>query len=71
MQESLARLINAMASLRPGRDYLAGYRRLVETLIDCLVFVSGQMEAVAVEMIIAVLQKLSLKYASMPVVLFL
>ena len=44
-----------------GRDYLASYSTLVETLVDCLIFVGGQMEDVTLEMIIATLQKLSLK----------
>ena len=61
LQGSLARLVNAMASGRSGREYLAQHRRLLETLIDCLVFIGGQMAAVTVDMIVAVLQKLSLK----------
>ena len=61
LQSSLARLVNTMASARVGRDYLASYSTLVETLVDCLIFVGGQMEDVTLEMIIATLQKLSLK----------
>ena len=64
LQGSLARLVNAMASGRSGREYLAQHRRLLETLIDCLVFIGGQMAAVTVDMIVAVLQKLSLKYSA-------
>ena len=64
MQGSLARLVNAMASARMGREYLATYQRLIETLIDCLIFIGGQLEEVTVDMIIATLQKLSLKYES-------
>ena len=52
---------STMASARVGRDYLASYSTLVETLVDCLIFVGGQMEDVTLEMIIATLQKLSLK----------
>ena len=61
LQSSLARLVNTMASARVSRDYLASYSTLVETLVDCLIFVGGQMEDVTLEMIIATLQKLSLK----------
>ena len=64
LQGSLARLVNAMASGRSGREYLVQHRRLLETLIDCLVFIGGQMAAVTVDMIVAVLQKLSLKYSA-------
>jgi hypothetical protein len=61
VQGSLARLVNAMASARMGREYLATYQRLIETLIDCLIFIGGQLEEITVDMIIATLQKLSLK----------
>jgi hypothetical protein len=64
VQGSLARLVNAMASARMGREYLATYQRLIETLIDCLIFIGGQLEEITVDMIIATLQKLSLKYES-------
>ena len=42
LQGSLARLVNAMASGRSGREYLVQHRRLLETLIDCLVFIGGR-----------------------------
>ena len=61
LQSSLARLANAMASSKVGRDYLSSYTVLVETLVDCLIFVGAQMEDFTLEMIIATLQKLSLK----------
>ena len=61
LQSSLARLANAMASSKVGRDYLSSYKTLVETLVDCLIFVGAQMEDFTLEMIIATLQKLSLK----------
>ena len=64
LQGGLARLVNAMASGRSGREYLVHHRRLLETLIDCLVFIGGQMAAVTVDMIVAILQKLSLKYSA-------
>ena len=64
LQGSLARLVNAMASGRSGREYLTRHQRLLETLIDCLVFIGGQMAAVTVDMIVAILQKLSLKYSA-------
>ena len=50
-----------MASSKVGREYLSSYTNLVETLVDCLIFVGAQMEDFTLEMIIATLQKLSLK----------
>ena len=50
-----------MASAKIGRDYLSSYSIMVETLVDCLIFVGTQMEDFTLEMIIATLQKLSLK----------
>ena len=61
LQSALARLLNSLASARAGRDYLANYTTLIETLVDCLVFVGRNMEPATLEMIIAALQKLSLK----------
>ena len=61
LQSALARLVNTLASARAGRDYLATYTALSETLVDCLVFVGKNMEPATIEMIIAALQKLSLK----------
>ena len=60
VQSSLARLINAMASAGRGRQYLA-HPRLVHTLLDCLLFVGDQLELTTVDIILATLQKLSLK----------
>ena len=64
LQGSLARLCNSLASAREGREYLATNNRLLETLIDCLIFLGPDMAELTVDMIIAVLQKLSLKYSA-------
>ena len=64
LQGGLARLVNALASARAGREYLAAHTTLLETLIDCLIFIGTEMAAVTVDMIVAVLQKLSLKYSA-------
>lgn len=61
LQSALARLVNALASAKLGRDYLANYTNLIETLVDCLIFVGRNMEPATTAMIIAALQKLSLK----------
>ena len=61
LQSALARLVNALASAKVGRDYLANYTNLIETLVDCLIFVGRNMEPATTAMIIAALQKLSLK----------
>ena len=62
IQQSLARLFNALASTASGRSYLANQPNLVDTIVSCLVQRSRQMEVVTVEMLVATLQKLSLKY---------
>ena len=61
MQQSLARLFNAVASTGMGRSYLAGQPNLVDTLVAALIKFHSQMESVTIEMIVATLQKLSLK----------
>ena len=61
LQSALARLVNALASAKVGRDYLGTYTNLIETLVDCLIFVGRNMEPATTAMIIAALQKLSLK----------
>ncbi|XP_023320211.1 lisH domain-containing protein ARMC9 [Eurytemora carolleeae] len=62
MQQSLARIFNALASTGSGRSYIAGHPALLETLVSCLVKMSSRMETPIVEMIVATLQKLSLKF---------
>lgn len=63
LQQSVARLVNALASLRAGRDYLcSGGSSLQGALVPCL---TGQkdvkIDAVTSDMILASLQKLSLR----------
>ena len=60
-QSSIARLVNAMASIKRGRDYLGGHDPLVDKLIDCLLSLGSRRALDTVEMVLATLQKLSLK----------
>ena len=60
-QQSVVRLMNAMASIKSGRDYLGNYKNVVGVLINSLIEVSS-MDQFTIDMIVATLQKLSLKY---------
>lgn len=60
-QQSIVRLMNAMASIKSGRDYLGNYRQVVSVLINSLVQVSKNLDQFTIDMIVATLQKLSLK----------
>ncbi|XP_003738739.1 lisH domain-containing protein ARMC9 [Galendromus occidentalis] len=59
LQQGLYRLINAFASFCKGRSYLARNPQLVSVMVDSLA--DGQMDPVAKDMVIASLQKLSLR----------
>ncbi|XP_048513539.1 lisH domain-containing protein ARMC9-like isoform X2 [Athalia rosae] len=62
LQQSAARLINTLASLRCGRDYLAIGARLLDLIIKCLTENNGRsIDAFTCDMIIAMLQKMSLR----------
>ena len=60
-QQSVVRLMNAMASIKSGRDYLGNYKNVVGVLINSLIEVTS-MDQFTIDMIVATLQKLSLKY---------
>jgi hypothetical protein len=50
-----------MASTQAGRDYLGGQPRVLATLVRCLVEPAHQLDQTTTEMVVATLQKLSLK----------
>ena len=56
------RLLNAMASTQAGRDYLSGQPLVLSTLVRSLVQPTNQLDQTTTEMVVATLQKLSLKY---------
>ena len=60
-QQSIVRLMNAMASIKSGRDYLGYCGKVVSVLINSLVQVSKNLDQFTIDMIVATLQKLSLK----------
>jgi hypothetical protein len=51
-----------MASTQAGRDYLAGQPMVLTTLVRSLVQPASQLDQTTIEMVVATLQKLSLKY---------
>ena len=61
LQDCVARLLNAMSSARVGRDYLCQDHSLINSLVSCLMLLGDRLWKVTREMIIATLQKLSLK----------
>ncbi|XP_015599522.1 lisH domain-containing protein ARMC9 isoform X2 [Cephus cinctus] len=62
LQQSTARLLNALASLRCGRDYLSVGPTVLNVVIRCLNGTDNQrIDAFTCDMIIAMLQKLSLR----------
>ncbi|XP_046670218.1 lisH domain-containing protein ARMC9-like [Homalodisca vitripennis] len=62
LQQSLARLINTVASLRAGRDYLASSHSLLVHLINTVKLESNvRLDNVTSDMLLATLQKLSLR----------
>ncbi|XP_046602001.1 lisH domain-containing protein ARMC9-like [Neodiprion lecontei] len=62
LQQSAARLINTLASLRCGRDYLAVGATLLNLIVKCLNGNNGEsIDSFTCDMIIAMLQKMSLR----------
>ena len=61
MQQSLARLFNALASTGSGRKYLAEHISIVDAIVEALISTHKLMESVTIEMLVATLQKLSLR----------
>ncbi|XP_044009038.1 lisH domain-containing protein ARMC9-like isoform X2 [Aphidius gifuensis] len=62
IQQSAARLLNAFASLKCGRDYLAVGPTVLNVVIQCLDSTNAEsIDAFTCDMIIAMLQKLSLR----------
>ena len=61
LQQTVSRLLNALASTGVGRSYLAGQPSLVDTLVHALLNHYTLMDRITVEMLVATLQKLSLK----------
>ena len=51
-----------MASIKSGRDYLGYCGKVVSVLINSLVQVSKNLDQFTIDMIVATLQKLSLKW---------
>ncbi|XP_043196304.1 lisH domain-containing protein ARMC9-like [Amphibalanus amphitrite] len=62
VQQSWARLLNCMASFGAGRTYLCGHQPLLDTLLKVLQY--QKLDAVTLDMVLATLQKLSLRRAA-------
>lgn len=62
LQQSITRLLNALASFRCGRDYLSFDSTVVDMIFKCLNSISdNNIDTITCNMIIAMLQKLSLR----------
>jgi hypothetical protein len=63
LQQAAARFINTLASLRCGRDYLCSAGcKILRVLVPCLQGDKGiKMDTLTADMILAALQKLSLR----------
>ncbi|KAF3420439.1 hypothetical protein E2986_01824 [Frieseomelitta varia] len=62
LQQSVARLLNALASFRCGRDYLSFDSTVVDMVFKCLNSISNNdIDTLTCNMMIAMLQKLSLR----------
>ncbi|XP_044574620.1 lisH domain-containing protein ARMC9-like isoform X2 [Cotesia glomerata] len=62
LQQSAARLLNAFASFKSGRDYLAVGPAILNVVVQCFDSTSAEsIDAFTCDMIIATLQKLSLR----------
>ncbi|KOX75814.1 LisH domain-containing protein ARMC9 [Melipona quadrifasciata] len=62
LQQSVARLLNALASFRCGRDYLSFDSTIVDMVFKCLSSISNNdIDTLTCNMMIAMLQKLSLR----------
>lgn len=63
LQQAVSRLLNAVASLRAGRDYLTASDSFMTHLMACLKQESGaRLDSVTSDMLLATLQKLSLRF---------
>ncbi|KAL1139218.1 hypothetical protein AAG570_009277 [Ranatra chinensis] len=60
VQQAVARLVNGLASLKNGRDYLVSSPDLIKSLVDALKL-SCRIDPITCDMLIASLQKLSLR----------
>ncbi|XP_068984808.1 lisH domain-containing protein ARMC9-like isoform X1 [Bombus flavifrons] len=62
LQQSVTRLLNALASFRCGRDYLSFDSTVVDTVFRCMNSISdNNIDTLTCNMMIAMLQKLSLR----------
>ncbi|XP_033348199.1 lisH domain-containing protein ARMC9-like isoform X3 [Bombus vosnesenskii] len=62
LQQSVTRLLNALASFRCGRDYLSFDSTVVDTVFKCMNSISdNNIDTLTCNMMIAMLQKLSLR----------
>ncbi|CAN8016369.1 unnamed protein product, partial [Ixodes persulcatus] len=68
LQQSFTRFLNALASFSQGRSYLSRNLQLVATLIDCLLS-DRLLEPKCQDMILGILQKLSLRRAQKEVMI--
>ncbi|XP_063242372.1 lisH domain-containing protein ARMC9-like isoform X2 [Bacillus rossius redtenbacheri] len=62
LQQAAARLVNAVASLRCGRDYLSGAGRDVAGVLVRAITGGAALDAITTDMLLAALQKLSLRH---------
>jgi len=60
-KECFSRLLNAFACMKTGRDYMACSTFLLDTLVNSLVTFKGQNESYICQMVVATLQKMSLR----------
>jgi hypothetical protein len=67
LQQAAARLVNTVASLRCGRDYICSAGcRVLRVLVPCLQGDKGiKIDSMTADMILATLQKLSLRWISL------
>lgn len=62
LQQTLSRLLSAVASLRIGRDYLSSSDSLLSLLVTCLRQETNvKLDSITSDMLLATLQKLSLR----------
>lgn len=65
LQQAVARLLNTIASLRCGRDYLAPSHSLLKLLVTTLRQDNNvRIDQMTADMLLATLQKLSLRFVS-------
>lgn len=61
IQQAAARLLNTVASVHSGRDYLASSQTLLHLLITTLKQKDVKIDIITSDMVLATLQKLSLR----------